>query len=302
MFSAIRLAHRTRRTGVKITLVNPSSRFVERLRMHQIATGQKLADHRIPDLLAGTGVTFVQGTATAIGPEARRITVDNAETLGYDTLVYALGSSTDTGKVPGADTQAFTLNHPQIAGRFAARLTEVAAWSDGGGKVTAARRPLNGTDHVARWLVGFLAKPDLTTLTMEPAVINGELGILATLGGHTVGALTFDLADHRIQNLRFQVNPEKLSGLTPPQQLGTALKRSVQKHCRRTLEGDSSSPGTGPARVKRDPAGRHRCSRALRCRCPWALPRQRRQRGIRLHRPGRCGEQPRSLRIRTPAG
>ncbi|MGW1929292.1 RNA polymerase sigma-70 factor [Streptomyces sp. NPDC001919] len=92
---------------------------------------------------------------------------------------------------------------------------DVTAWSDGGGKVTAARRPLNGTDNVARWILGFLAKPELAALTMEPVVINGELGILAALDGRTVGALTFDLADDRIQNLRFQVNPEKLGGLTP---------------------------------------------------------------------------------------
>ncbi|MGW1783218.1 NAD(P)/FAD-dependent oxidoreductase [Streptomyces sp. NPDC002143] len=143
MFSAIRLAHRTRRTGVKITLVNPSSRFVERLRMHQIAAGQELADHQIPDLLAGTGVTFVQGTATAIDPEARQITVDGAESLGYDTLVYALGSSTDTGQVPGADTHAFTLNSPEIAGRFAARLTEVTA---SGGTVTVCGGGLTGIE------------------------------------------------------------------------------------------------------------------------------------------------------------
>lgn len=143
LFSAIRLAHRTRRTGVKITLVNPSSRFVERLRMHQIAAGQELADHRIPDLLAGTGVMFVQGTATAIDPEARQITVDGAETLGYDTLVYALGSSTDTGKVPGADTHAFTLNTPETAGRFSARLTEVAA---SGGTVTVCGGGLTGIE------------------------------------------------------------------------------------------------------------------------------------------------------------
>ncbi|MGW2049924.1 RNA polymerase sigma-70 factor [Streptomyces sp. NPDC001858] len=91
---------------------------------------------------------------------------------------------------------------------------EVTAWSDGGGKVTAARRPLHGADRVARWLVGFLAKPELAALTMEAVVINGELGVLAALDGHTVGALSFDLADGRIQNLRFQVNPEKLSGLT----------------------------------------------------------------------------------------
>ncbi|MEU6228478.1 FAD-dependent oxidoreductase [Streptomyces sp. NPDC047042] len=143
LFTAIRLAHRTRRTGVKITLVNPSSRFVERLRMHQIAAGQELADHRIPDLLAGTGVTFVQGAATAIDPEARQITVDGARTLGYDTLVYALGSSADTRKVPGADTHAFTLDNPEIAGRFAVRLTEVAA---AGGTVTVCGGGLTGIE------------------------------------------------------------------------------------------------------------------------------------------------------------
>ncbi|WP_327187288.1 RNA polymerase sigma-70 factor [Streptomyces sp. NBC_01334] len=103
---------------------------------------------------------------------------------------------------------------------------EVTAWSDGGGKVTAARRPLHGTDHVARWIVGFLAKPELAALTMEPAVINGELGVLATLDGHTVGAISFDLLDGRIQYLRFQVNPEKLSGLTPDNSL--ALPSSTQ--------------------------------------------------------------------------
>ncbi|WP_105971804.1 NAD(P)/FAD-dependent oxidoreductase [Streptomyces geranii] len=144
MFSAVRLAHRTRRTGVTITLVNPSSRFVERLRMHQIAAGQELAVHRIPELLAGTGVTFVQGAATAIDPEARRITLDGgAGTLDYDTLVYALGSSTDTGRVPGADLHAFTLNSPEIAGEFAARLTEIAA---SGGTVTVCGGGLTGVE------------------------------------------------------------------------------------------------------------------------------------------------------------
>ncbi|MHC0433049.1 NAD(P)/FAD-dependent oxidoreductase [Streptomyces sp. O3] len=143
MFSAIRLARRTRRTGVKITLVNASSRFVERLRMHQIAAGQELANHQIPRLLEGTGVTFVQGTATAIDPEARRITVDGADVLEYDTLVYALGSSTDTGTVPGADAHAYTLNTPETAGRFAARLTEVAAH---GGTVTVCGGGLTGIE------------------------------------------------------------------------------------------------------------------------------------------------------------
>ncbi|SFF01054.1 RNA polymerase sigma-70 factor, ECF subfamily [Actinacidiphila alni] len=92
---------------------------------------------------------------------------------------------------------------------------DVTAWSDGGGKVTAARRPLHGTDHVARWMLGFLAKPELAGLSMRTAPINGELGILADLGGQPVGALTFDLLDGRIRALRFQVNPAKLAGLRP---------------------------------------------------------------------------------------
>ncbi|GAA2298293.1 FAD-dependent oxidoreductase [Nonomuraea roseoviolacea subsp. roseoviolacea] len=143
MFSAIRLAHRTRRLGVRITLVNPSSRFVERLRMHQVAAGQRLAEHRIPDLLAGTGVAFVEGTATALDPVARQVVVDGAGTLAYDTLVYALGSSTDTGLVPGADLHAFTLNSPEVAGRFAARLAEVA---QAGGAVTVCGGGLTGIE------------------------------------------------------------------------------------------------------------------------------------------------------------
>jgi NADH dehydrogenase FAD-containing subunit len=144
MLAAIRLAHRTRRTSVRITLVNPSDRFTERLRMHQIAAGQELADHRIPDLLAGTGITLVRGWATAIDPDRGTVTVDGGTaTLEYDTLVYALGSSTDTSRVPGADVHAFTLNSPQGAARFATRLREVAAT---GGTVTVCGGGLTGIE------------------------------------------------------------------------------------------------------------------------------------------------------------
>jgi NADH dehydrogenase len=143
MLAAIRLAHRTRRTGVRITLVNPSARFTERLRMHQVAAGQELADHQIPDVLAGTGVTFVQGTATAIDPDAGTVTIDDGTTQAYDTLVYALGSATDTSRVPGADSHAFTLNGPRAAARLATRLRDVAA---AGGTVTVCGGGLTGIE------------------------------------------------------------------------------------------------------------------------------------------------------------
>lgn len=102
MLTAVRLARRTRRLPVRITLVNPSDRFIERLRMHQIAAGQELADHRIPEMLDGTGVEFVRGWVTSVDPEARLVTVDGDRVLPYDELVYALGSATDTDKVLGS--------------------------------------------------------------------------------------------------------------------------------------------------------------------------------------------------------
>ncbi|HSA51534.1 MAG TPA: FAD-dependent oxidoreductase, partial [Yinghuangia sp.] len=144
MLAAIRLAHRTRRAGVRITLVNPSDRFTERLRMHQLAAGHTLADRSIPALLTGTGIDFVQGKATAIDPDARTVDIDHGTaTLDYHTLVYALGSATDTTRTPGADVHAHTLNSPQAATDFAARLRDVAA---AGGSVTVCGGGLTGIE------------------------------------------------------------------------------------------------------------------------------------------------------------
>ncbi|NNH75351.1 RNA polymerase sigma-70 factor [Nocardia uniformis] len=90
---------------------------------------------------------------------------------------------------------------------------DVTMWNDGGGIVTAARRPVHGDDHVARWMLGVLAKPVSAGVELRPAVINGELGIIGVVDGYPIGAVTYDLVGGRIQNLRFQVNPNKVSGL-----------------------------------------------------------------------------------------
>ncbi|MFE3546206.1 NAD(P)/FAD-dependent oxidoreductase [Nocardia sp. NPDC059177] len=143
LFAAVRLARRTRKLDVRITLVNPSARFTERLRMHQIAAGQELAHHDIPAILDGTGIQFVQGWATAIHPEARTVRVDGAGDLAYDELIYALGSATDTATVPGVADHAWTLNDPRVAHEFAGRLTELAAV---GGTVAVCGAGLTGIE------------------------------------------------------------------------------------------------------------------------------------------------------------
>jgi len=59
-----------------------------------------------------------------IDTAARNIAVDKAEgmrTLPYDTLVYALGSHTDTLAVPGISEHACTLDDPRLADSLARR-------------------------------------------------------------------------------------------------------------------------------------------------------------------------------------
>ncbi|MCP2292334.1 NAD(P)/FAD-dependent oxidoreductase [Nocardia amikacinitolerans] len=171
MLAAVRLARRTRRLPVRITLVNPSDRFTERLRMHQIATGQELADHRIPQILDGTGVEFVCGWATSVDPEARLVTVDGDRVLPYDELVYALGSATDTDKVPGVAEHAWTLNDPRTAHRLAGRLAAVAAH---GGSVAVCGGGLTGIEAAAEIAERHPGLRVTLISTGEPGAMMGE--------------------------------------------------------------------------------------------------------------------------------
>src|SRR5581483_6540375 len=109
LMAAIRVARKTRRHGGRVTVVNASARFVERLRLHQVATGQRLADLRIPELLRGTGIEFVRGRVAAIATAGHRVDLTDGRSLPYDILVYAMGAVTDTGAVPGVADHAYTL-------------------------------------------------------------------------------------------------------------------------------------------------------------------------------------------------
>lgn len=128
VMAAVILAARTeRREDVRITVVNATERFTERLRLHQTATGQRTADLRVPDLLEGTGAEFVCGWVTGIDAEAKTVRIDDERVLEYDTLVYALGSVTDTAAVPGVEDHAYALDSAHDAELLAGRLAGTVA-------------------------------------------------------------------------------------------------------------------------------------------------------------------------------
>ena len=92
---------------------------------------------------------------------------------------------------------------------------DVIAWTDGGGKVRAALRPLYGAEHVARWLLGVLRRfpPGLGT---RPVLVNGQPGLLVTSAGVPDNVVVIDPGpDGRIDAIRLIRNPDKLAHLTP---------------------------------------------------------------------------------------
>jgi RNA polymerase sigma-70 factor (TIGR02957 family) len=89
---------------------------------------------------------------------------------------------------------------------------DVTVWSDGGGKVSAARRPVVGQARVARFVAGIAdqarREPELL-LTFEE--VNGQPALLSWTGESLTAVFAFDLADGRVHAIRAVLNPAKLA-------------------------------------------------------------------------------------------
>ncbi|MFF4314295.1 NAD(P)/FAD-dependent oxidoreductase [Streptomyces sp. NPDC001507] len=132
--AAGRLARRLRREDVAITLVNAEPDFVERVRMHQLATGQELRPRPFAEMFAGTGVRLRLARVTAVDVDRGTVTTlptagetREPEELEYDTLVYALGSTWNDQGVPGAAEHADEIASRPGALRLRRRLAALPA-------------------------------------------------------------------------------------------------------------------------------------------------------------------------------
>ena len=100
--------------------------------------------------------------------------------------------------------------------RLAALLREDAiALSDGGGVKAAALNPIRGADKVARFYIGPARKHAANgiELSIEPATINGALGLFVYLNGALDQTLSIAIDGNRIAAIYGVRNPEKLRGL-----------------------------------------------------------------------------------------
>jgi RNA polymerase sigma-70 factor (ECF subfamily) len=94
-----------------------------------------------------------------------------------------------------------------------------ATWTaDGGGKVSAARRPVIGAELVARAIVGLMRKAG-PQLRADMVTCNSAPALLLYRGEHLEMVVTLDFADDKITNFYVMRNPDKLTALATAREI-----------------------------------------------------------------------------------
>jgi RNA polymerase sigma-70 factor, ECF subfamily len=106
-----------------------------------------------------------------------------------------------------------------LSGLLSMLSDDVVVWTDGGGKVRAAMRPVVGPYRSSRFLLNVATKlqgvPQATVLNGQPATVFVEEGVV-------VAALVLDIVDGSIVGVRAVTNPDKLERLTAHLPSGSA--------------------------------------------------------------------------------
>lgn len=114
--------------SAELTLVNERDRFVERMRMHQLATGQVLPYIPLTESMGDTGVDVVIGTVDSLDTDGRCVSFENGRRIDYDYLVYALGSRSlraPEGAIAVADFESASRLRQQLSDLRSGRVVVV---------------------------------------------------------------------------------------------------------------------------------------------------------------------------------
>src|SRR6185503_17227907 len=153
--------------------------------------------------------------------ETLGITVDSSRQLLHRAKErVAAGRSRLTGTTASRRRIASRFAHALLSGDDAALrgllAADVGLWTDGGGKVLAARRPLIGRDEVVKFLVG-LYRTAFTRVgpegRLELTEVNREPAFLMRLGRHLDSVHVISIAEGLVTGIRIIRNPDKLAYL-----------------------------------------------------------------------------------------
>lgn len=86
---------------------------------------------------------------------------------------------------------------------------EAVLYSDGGGKATAAPKPIESLNKVSRFLISIADKNE-GRVAVEQTAVNNAPGFKAYIDGQLHSIWTFELKDHQIHKIFSVLNPDKL--------------------------------------------------------------------------------------------
>ena len=116
------------RTDIDITLVNPRSVFVERIRLHQLVADTRAATADYGTLL-GDDIRLIVDTVERIETPDRRVLLTSGAELSYDYLIYAVGSTgamaAKASGVPGLSEFAYSVADLESAQRLRYALSDL---------------------------------------------------------------------------------------------------------------------------------------------------------------------------------
>ncbi len=135
LYTALRLSQLPWTEKPEITLVDKCDRFVFLPLLYEVVTGDLQSWEVAPyysELLAGTGIRYVQANVESINLPGRSVQVmqnGQVEHLAYDRLVLAMGGESVIGRVPGAADYALPFRNLNDAMRLSDRLQALEASS-----------------------------------------------------------------------------------------------------------------------------------------------------------------------------
>jgi hypothetical protein len=119
-------------------------------------------------------------------------------------------------KLPLVERFVRAFSEGSEAGLASVLAEDIGFWSDGGGKVLAARRPIFGREQVVRLLLGFrrtapaIGVP-LESVTLDIVEVNGEPAVLLRVAGRLDGVYVMAVEEGAITAIRVVRNPDKLT-------------------------------------------------------------------------------------------
>lgn len=127
LYTALRLSElpATKPHKPEIVLVDRNDRFLFSPLLYELVSGELQSWEIAPpfeELLANTGVRFIQESVSNINVDAGQVLLDNGSSIQYDRLVLAMGGETPLDKVPGCSSYALPFRTVTDAYRLQERL------------------------------------------------------------------------------------------------------------------------------------------------------------------------------------